>query len=83
VSRDHWCRGCGHLVRVSNTLRCLDCGSDQTGIARKLGDLILSRDENSGRGKTHEAQHDAIRQSKYPYTYRLARGFAILNGGSI
>jgi hypothetical protein len=83
VKGDYWCRNCNHVVKVRRGKVCVLCGSRNTGMAYKLGDLILRPDENSGRGKTHEEQHDTMRQTKYPYTYRLARGFAIMNGGQI
>lgn len=79
--RDHWCRGCCHLVAVDLNFTCQDCGSQSTGLATHH--LILSPNEHSGRGKTSEAQHDTLRQTQYPLHYRLARGFAIMNGGSI
>lgn len=82
MKRDYWCRDCNHLVDVFSNYKCRDCGSENTGLAPD-GTLILSRDRNSNLGKTHEPQHDAMRQTQYPVTYRLARGFAIMNGGQV
>lgn len=55
---------------------CPFCGSSDVRIA---GD-VLQPDENSGRGKAFEPEHDVARKQQYPLHYRLARGFALLSG---
>lgn len=40
----------------------------------------LTPNENSGKGRPLEREHDTLRKTQYPLAYRLARGFRILSG---
>ena len=81
-SKEHFCRNCSHITYQKDN-HCMWCGSDQIGLYQPTSAKKLKACRENSPGRNQEEQPSVIRMIQYPYHYRLTRGFAIMNGGSV